>query len=63
MTARAYTSAELPGITLPGNCGHDRRRARVATRFVIGGYHEEDFEIWDSTGVLVAQSRQIAVLP
>jgi acyl-CoA thioesterase len=36
---------------------------RVATRFVIGGYHEEDFEIWDSTGALVAQSRQLAVLP
>ena len=36
---------------------------RVATRFVIGGYHEEDFEIWDSTGTLVAQSRQLALLP
>ena len=36
---------------------------RVATRFVIGGYHEEDFEIWDSTGALVAQSRQLALLP
>ena len=36
---------------------------RVATRFVIGGYHEEDFEIWDSTGALVAQSRQLARLP
>jgi acyl-CoA thioesterase len=36
---------------------------RVATRHVIGGYHEEDFEIWDSEGNLVAQSRQMAVLP
>lgn len=36
---------------------------RAATRFVIGGYHEEDFEIWDSTGALVAQSRQLALLP
>jgi acyl-CoA thioesterase len=36
---------------------------RVATRFVSGGYHEEDFEIWDSTGALVAQSRQLALLP
>jgi acyl-CoA thioesterase len=37
---------------------------RAITRFVSGGYHEEDFEIWDSTGTLVAQSRQLAlVLP
>lgn len=36
---------------------------RSTTRFVIGGYHEEDFEIWDSTGALVAQSRQLALLP
>jgi len=36
---------------------------RAATRHVIGGYHEEDFEIWDSRGALVAQSRQFAILP
>ena len=36
---------------------------RVSTRYVTGGYHEEDFEIWDSRGALVAQSRQLAVLP
>jgi len=30
---------------------------------VIEGYHEEDFEIWDSTGALVAQGRQLAILP
>lgn len=36
---------------------------RTSTRHVIGGYHEEDFEIWDSTGALVAQSRQFALLP
>jgi acyl-CoA thioesterase len=36
---------------------------RVATRHVSGGYHEEDFEIWDSDGKLVAQSRQLALLP
>ena len=36
---------------------------RVSTRIVSGGYHEEDFEIWDADGKLVAQSRQLAVLP
>ncbi len=35
---------------------------RATTRFVSGGYHEEDFEVWDSAGTLVAQSRQLAVL-
>jgi acyl-CoA thioesterase len=35
---------------------------RASTRFLMDGYHEEDFEIWDSTGVLVAQSRQLALL-
>jgi acyl-CoA thioesterase len=37
--------------------------ARITTRHVIGGYHEEDVEIWDRAGRLVAQSRQLAVLP
>ena len=48
---------------------HVRRRpapgwlaCRSSTRHVIGGYHEEDFEIWDSEGRLVAQSRQFALL-
>jgi acyl-CoA thioesterase len=36
---------------------------RTSTRHVIGGFHEEDFEIWDSAGSLVAQSRQFALLP
>ncbi len=36
---------------------------RSTTRFVAGGFHEEDFEIWDGAGVLVAQSRQLALLP
>lgn len=36
---------------------------RIGTRHVIDGYHEEDFEIWDSAGRLVAQSRQLAILP
>jgi hypothetical protein len=35
----------------------------ISTSHVIGGYHEEDIDVWDSTGVLVAQSRQLALLP
>jgi acyl-CoA thioesterase len=35
---------------------------RAVTRHLIDGYHEEDFEIWDSEGRLVAQSRQFALL-
>jgi acyl-CoA thioesterase len=35
---------------------------RATTRFVSHGYHEEDFEVWDSTGTLVAQSRQLALI-
>lgn len=35
---------------------------RASTRHVINGYHEEDFEIWDSGGRLVAQARQLARL-
>jgi acyl-CoA thioesterase len=33
---------------------------RSWTKYVGGGYHEEDFEAWDSAGTLVAQSRQLA---
>lgn len=36
---------------------------RHATRNVSGGMFEEDCEVWDSTGRLVAQSRQLALLP
>ena len=35
---------------------------RAVTRFVSGGYHEEDFEVWDAAGALVAQSRQLALI-
>lgn len=39
-------------------------RARVDTRHVGRGFHEEEVELWDSEDTMVAQSRQLAlVLP
>jgi acyl-CoA thioesterase len=35
----------------------------VSTRFVSDGFLEEDAEIWDGSGRLVAQSRQLALVP
>ena len=38
-------------------------RVRHATRNMAGGMFEEDCEVWDSAGRLVAQSRQLARQP
>ncbi|MPZ96536.1 MAG: thioesterase family protein [Propionibacteriales bacterium] len=35
---------------------------RVSTSNVMDGLHEEDFDMWDSDGTLVAQSRQLAMV-
>ena len=37
-------------------------RVFATTRFLQGGYLEEDAEVWDATDTLVAQSRQLARL-
>jgi acyl-CoA thioesterase len=51
-------SVHLRGLPAPGWLA-----CRASTRHVIDGFHDEDFEIWDSAGRLVAQSRQLALLP
>jgi acyl-CoA thioesterase len=35
---------------------------RVSTRYLVNGFHEEDFDVFDSTGELAAQSRQVAII-
>jgi acyl-CoA thioesterase len=38
-------------------------RCSFATRFITGGYLEADGEIWNADGHLIAQSRQLALVP
>ncbi len=66
--APAVLEAGVPGSATIELTVHIRARpapgwlaCRTVTRHLIDGFHEEDFEIWDSTGALVAQSRQFAL--
>jgi acyl-coenzyme A thioesterase PaaI-like protein len=45
-------------VPAPGWCLVEARGGTLA-----GGWHDEDYAIWDSTGRLVAQSRQLARAP
>jgi hypothetical protein len=51
-------TAHLRGRPAPGPLA-----AEFTTRFVTGGFLEEDGLIWDGQGTLVGQSRQLALLP
>lgn len=51
-------TAHVRAVPAPGWIG-----ARLFTQNIAGGMFEEDCELWDSSGRLVAQSRQLARQP
>ena len=51
-------TTQIRGVPVPGWL-----RCQFTTRFVTGGLLEEDGEIWDEAGHLVALSRQLALVP
>lgn len=51
-------TAHVRAVPAPGWIG-----VKVSTRNIAGGMFEEDCELWDSAGRLVAQSRQLARQP
>lgn len=51
-------TVHVRGIPAPGPI-----RCVFETRFLADGFFEEDGEMWDSAGRLVAQSRQLALAP
>jgi acyl-CoA thioesterase len=67
--APAALEVGLPSMTTIELTVHLRARPspgwlafRTMTRYLADGYHEEDAELWDSTGRLVAQSRQLGLV-
>lgn len=57
-TPTVELTAHVRGIPVPGWL-----RCAFTSRFVSGGYLEEDGELWDLSGRLIAQSRQLALVP
>ncbi len=51
-------TVHIRGVPSPGPL-----RCAFRSRFIHDGLLDEEGEIWDSTGALVAQSRQLALLP
>lgn len=57
-TPTVELTAHIRGVPEPGWL-----RCRFSTRFITGGMLEEDGEVWDNSDRLVAQSRQLALIP
>ena len=51
-------TVHVRGVPAPGPV-----RCVFRSRFLHGGLLDEDGEVWDSAGTLVAQSRQLALIP
>jgi len=58
---RAMTTVELT-VYLRARPAPGWLAFRTQTRYLADGYFEEDAELWDSAGRLVAQSRQLALV-
>jgi acyl-CoA thioesterase len=63
-----FELGELSSVTVQLTVHFHRRpvpgwiATRLSTRHLVNGFHEEDCEMWDEAGNLVAQSRQLSLL-
>ena len=57
LSATVELTVHLHRVPVPGWL-----QCRTATRHLVDGFHEEDVELWDRDGRLVAQSRQLSML-